>query len=71
MQDVIGENSIPSSVPITVYIHAYVCTWCLKIDATHKYDNDLLLRQVQCWSLGTYPVKNASFEQETSNQFFF
>ena len=39
-------------------------TGCLKLDATHQYDNDLLLRQVQCRSFGTRPVKNASFELE-------
>ena len=27
----------------------YECTGCLKIDATHLYDHDLLLRQAQCW----------------------
>ena len=45
-------------------------TRCLKIDATRYYDNALLLRQAQ-WSLfGTGPVKNVSFELETSTQCF-
>ena len=39
------------------------CTGCLKIDATHLYDNDLLLRQVQRGSFGRCLVKNASFHQ--------
>ena len=34
-----------------VYIYIY-------IDATHSYDNDILLRQPQWWSFGTRPVKN-------------
>ena len=46
-------------------------TECLKIDATHWYDSDLLLRQAQWLSFGTCPVKNASFELETSNECFF
>ena len=45
-------------------------TGCLKRDAPHWYDNDLLLRQVQWQTFGTRPVKNASFELEISNWFF-
>ena len=30
---------------------------CLKIDATHYYDNDLLLGQEHWWLFGTHPVK--------------
>ena len=44
---------------------------CLKIDATNRYDHDLLPRQVQWRSFGTRPVKNASSELETSDQCFF
>ena len=44
-----------------------VYTECLKINATHLYDNDLLLREVQWWLLGTGLVKIASFKLETSN----
>ena len=57
---------------IYIYIYTryiYIYTRCLKIDATHEYDNDLLLKQAQWRSFGTRPVKNASFELETSNQF--
>ena len=32
-------------------------TGCLKIDATHKYDNILLPRQAQQWSFETRPGK--------------
>ena len=32
-------------------------TGCFKIDATHLYDNDLLLRQSQWRSSGTRPIK--------------
>ena len=45
------------------------CTGCLKIDATHLYDNDLLLRKVQWRPFGTRRVKKSSFELETSNQY--
>ena len=45
------------------------CTGCLKIDATHSSDNDLLLRQVQYRSFGT-SVKRVSFELETLNRCF-
>ena len=50
--------------------HIYAYTGCLKIEATSQYDNDLLLSQAQWWLFGTYPVKYASFELETSNQSF-
>ena len=49
----------------------YIYTGCLKIDATHYYDNDLLLKQAQWQSFGTCPLKNASFELKTSRQCFF
>ena len=46
-------------------------TGCLKIDATHLYKNDSLLRQVQWRSFETRPVKNTFFELETSNKVSF
>ena len=48
-------------MPIPLYIG------CLKIDATHLYDNNLLLRQLQWCLFGTCLVKNVFFEQEISN----
>ena len=43
-------------------------TGCLKIDATHLYEHDSLLRQAQRRSFITRLIKNASFGLETSNQ---
>ena len=57
-------------VYIYIYIYIYIYKGCLKKDATHKYDNDLLLRLAQWWSFETCPVKNASFELKTSDQWF-
>ena len=51
--------------------HEVDSTGCLKIDATHKYESDLLLRQVQWWSFRTRPVKNAPLELESLDPCFF
>ena len=37
--------------------YTFALSECLKIDATHSYDNDLLLRQVQWRLFRTHPVK--------------
>ena len=51
--------------------HEVDSTGCLKIDATHIYESDLLLRQVQWWSFRTRPVKNAPLELESLDPCFF
>ena len=47
-----------------------ICTGCLKMDSTHSYDNDLLLKQTQWQSFWTRLVKKCNLLLETSDQYF-